>query len=153
MYTFSQEMNVMNIRKTLVVAFAGLCFTVLGTPVLRIMPLSDSITNGSGSNDTAGYRGFLWTLLKNAGYDVDFVGSATSNPGTVSGMDINHEGHGGWRIDDTINHDGKGIYEMLPTWCGMFEAPNVILLHLGTNDSGNDALTNMTRTVAFLDRL
>ena len=27
---------------------------------------------------------------------VDFVGSTTSNPGMVSGMDIDHEGHGGW---------------------------------------------------------
>ena len=70
----------MNMRKILVAAFAGLCFTVWGTPVLRVMPLGDSITNGTGSNDTAGYRGFLWTLLKNAGYNVDFVGSATSNP-------------------------------------------------------------------------
>ena len=117
------------------------------------MPLGDSITNGTGSDDTAGYRGFLWTLLKDAGYDVDFVGSTTSNPGKVNGMDVDHEGHGGWRLDDTINHDGKGVYEHLPAWCGGFEAPNVILLHLGTNDSGNDALTNMARTVALLDRL
>ena len=143
----------MNMRKILTVAFAGLCFTVLGAPVLRIMPLGDSITNGTGSNDTAGYRGFLWTFLKNAGYNVDFVGSTTSNPGTVSGMDVDHEGHGGWKIDDLYNSNGKGIYEMLPTWCGMFEAPNVILLHLGTNDSGSDSLTNMWRTTALLDRL
>lgn len=143
----------MNMRKILAVAFAGLCLTVFGTPVLRVMPLGDSITNGTGSNDTAGYRGFLWTFLKNAGYNVDFVGSATSNPGIIEGMDINHEGHGGWKIDDRYGSNGKGIYEMLPTWCGMFEAPNVILLHLGTNDSGNDALTNMWRTTEFLDRL
>ena len=148
-----KEKNVMKMRKILVAAFAGLCFTVWGTPVLRVMPLGDSITNGTGSNDTAGYRGFLWTFLKNAGYNVDFVGSATSNPGIIEGMDINHEGHGGWKIDDRYGSTGKGIYEMLPTWCGMFEAPNVILLHLGTNDSGNDALTNMWRTTEFLDRL
>lgn len=44
--------------------------TVLfATPVLRIMPLGDSITNGDGSTDTAGYRGPLWTLLKDAGYN------------------------------------------------------------------------------------
>ena len=135
------------------IALAGMCFAAYATPILRVMPLGDSITNGSGSNDTAGYRGFLWTFLKNAGYDVDFVGSATSNPGTIEGMDINHEGHGGWKIDDRYNSNEKGIYEMLPTWCGTFEAPNVILLHLGTNDSGNDALTNMWRTTEFLDRL
>ena len=134
-------------------AFCVFALTAWGNPVLRVMPLGDSITNGSGSNDTAGYRGFLWTFLTNAGYDVDFVGSATSNPGTVQGMDIDHEGHGGWKIDDRYNSNEKGIYEMLPIWCGTFEAPNVILLHLGTNDSGNDALTNMWRTTEFLDRL
>ena len=53
----------MNMRKILAVAFAGLCLTVFGTPVLRVMPLGDSITNCTGSNDTAGYRGFLWTFL------------------------------------------------------------------------------------------
>ena len=41
------------------VAFAGFSFALCGAPVLRVMPLGDSITNGSGSNDTAGYRGFL----------------------------------------------------------------------------------------------
>ncbi|MBR1588771.1 MAG: hypothetical protein IJ658_10650, partial [Kiritimatiellae bacterium] len=126
-------------------------FAACGNPVLRVMPLGDSITNGTGSNDTAGYRGFLWTFLKSAGYDVDFVGSTTSNPGTVAGMDVDHEGHGGWRIDGT--YGGNGIYEMLPSWCGSFEAPNVILLHLGTNDSGLDTLNDMTRTTALLDRL
>ena len=132
---------------------AGLCFAAWGAPVLRVMPLGDSITQGSKSEDTAGYRGPLWTKLLAAGYNVDYVGSNTATPGTVAGMDINHEGHGGWKIDDRYGSNGKGVYEMLPTWCGMFEAPNVILLHLGTNDSGNDALTNMWRTTEFLDRL
>ena len=102
---------------------AGLCFAAWGAPVLRVMPLGDSITQGSKSEDTAGYRGPLWTKLLAAGYNVDYVGSNTATPGTVAGMDINHEGHGGWKIDDRYGSNGKGIYEMLPTWCGMFEAP------------------------------
>ena len=62
--------------KKTILAVVGICFAAWGAPVLRVMPLGDSITNGTGSNDTAGYRGFLWTFLKNAGYNVDFVGSA-----------------------------------------------------------------------------
>ena len=42
----------------------------VAAPSLRILPLGDSITQGYQSSDTAGYRGPLWTLLKNAGYDV-----------------------------------------------------------------------------------
>ena len=121
------------------------------TPLLRIMPLGDSITEGAGAASTAGYRGPLWTLLANAGYNVDYVGSNTTNPDTTNGMDRDHEGHGGWRIDTTSG--GNGIFEMLPTWFSSIESPDIILLHIGTNDSGADTLNTMTRTTALLDRL
>ena len=75
--------------------------SVQAAPSLRIMPLGDSITRGDKSQDTAGYRGPLWTKLLAAGYNVDYVGTATDYPGTVSGMDVNHEGHSGWRLDTT----------------------------------------------------
>ena len=81
--------------KKILFAVIGLCFAAWGTPSLRIMPLGDSITRGDKSQDTAGYRGPLWTKLLAAGYNVDYVGSATDYAGTVSGMDVNHEGHSG----------------------------------------------------------
>ena len=74
---------------------------VADNPVLRIMPLGDSITEGAGATSTAGYRGPLWTLLANAGYNVDYVGSNTTNQDKTNGMDPDHEGHGGWRLDGT----------------------------------------------------
>ena len=83
------------------------------TPLLRIMPLGDSITEGAGAGSTAGYRGPRWTkLVTEDHYDVDYVGSNTSNPGTTIGMGRDHEGHGGWRIDGT--YGGNGIFEMSP---------------------------------------
>ena len=124
---------------------------VAGNPVLRIMPLGDSITEGAGAGSTGGYRGPLWTLLANAGYNVDYVGSNTTNQDKTNGMDPDHEGHGGWRLDGT--YGGNGIFEKLPTWFSTIESPDVILLHLGTNDSGADTLNNMARTTALLDRL
>ena len=135
----------------LAMALAGLSFAAWATPSLRIMPLGDSITQGAKSENTAGYRGPLWTLLKEAGYNVDYVGSSTATPGTVSGMDTDHEGHGGWRLDAT--QGGSGIYENLPDWFAKIEAPHVILLHLGTNDSGADTLNDKGRTVRLLDRI
>ena len=135
----------------LAMALAGLSFAAWATPSLRIMPLGDSITQGAKSENTAGYRGPLWTLLKGAGYNVDYVGSSTATPGTVSGMDTDHEGHGGWRLDAT--QGGNGIYENLPTWFASILDPHVILLHLGTNDSGADTLNDKGRTVRLLDRI
>ena len=129
----------------------GLLAAAYANPLLRIMPLGDSITEGAGAASTAGYRGPLWTLLANAGYNVDYVGSNTTNPDTTNGMDRDHEGHGGWRIDTTSG--GNGIFEMLPTWFSSIESPDIILLHIGTNDSGADTLNTMARTTALLDRL
>ena len=57
------------------------CSTLLNAAPLRIMPLGDSITCGYTDNPNwnvpfeFGYRGPLYTLLKNAGYDFQFVGA------------------------------------------------------------------------------
>ena len=67
---------------------------VADNPVLRIMPLGDSITEGAGAGSTGGYRGPLWTkLVTEDHYNVDYVGSNTTNPDTTNGMDRDHEGH------------------------------------------------------------
>ena len=121
---------------------------------LRIMPLGDSITQGHSSTDTAGYRGLLWEGLKSAGYDVDYVGTRAVDPGTISGMDPDHEGHGGWCITDPSGN-GSSILDKLPSWLGEVDAPNVILVLLGTNDSGEDdfetkGLEDMGKTLEVL---
>ena len=102
-------LNNMQTKQLLAMVLAGLSCAAWAAPSLRIMPLGDSITRGDKSQDTAGYRGPLWTKLLAAGYNVDYVGTATDYAGTVSGMDVNHEGHSGWRLDTTDG--GSGIYE------------------------------------------
>jgi lysophospholipase L1-like esterase len=89
--------------------------------VPRIMPLGDSITFGDGSSHGAGYRRDLWHALADAGHDVEFVGS--EQDGAVP--DPDHEGHPGWEIRD--------IADQVVRWLRMWR-PNVVLLHLGTND-------------------
>ena len=48
-------------------------------PVLRIMPLGDSITHGSQSVRGNGYRAPLYVAFTNLGYNVDYVGTQTDN--------------------------------------------------------------------------
>ena len=78
-------------------------------PPLRIMPLGDSITEGSGA--AGGYRLPLYIALTNAGYNVDLVGSHASNTAPGLGPETHHEGHGGWRISNPSA--SNGLYEHL----------------------------------------
>ena len=114
-----------------------LLLAVLDSPamaVIRIMPLGDSITVGNLSgavpddNDHhIAYRLALWNKLVAAGYDVaglDFVGSLQSGGLTLL-PDPDHEGHIGWEADQI-----EGIvYNRL-----VANPPDIILLHIGTND-------------------
>jgi len=56
------------------------------------MPLGDSITDGM--NVAGGYRIKLWESIKSAGANVDFVGSMSNGPASLT--DKNHEGHSVW---------------------------------------------------------
>ena len=96
-------------------------------PDVRILPLGDSITLGccSGSGAQGGYRNKLYTSLTNAGYTVDFLGTQTDtlNPGLP---DTDHQGHSSFTIND--------IRAGLSNWLAAYAAPDVVLLHIGTND-------------------
>lgn len=100
------------------------------TPVTRIQPLGDSITFGSGA--AGGYRNRLYQLLTASGYNVDFVGTQTSN-GVATLPDSDHEGHSGYRIDQ-IDSGYAG-------YLAPIAAPDVVLLHIGTNDFGQNVNT------------
>ena len=94
--------------------------------VIRIMPLGDSITQADSEHSS--YRRPLWNLLRQAGYDVEFVGSRQAHfggPPPYSDFDSDHEGHWGWRTDQVLGH--------VNTWVGSAQ-PNIVLIHLGTND-------------------
>ncbi|KAI1361353.1 hypothetical protein F5Y08DRAFT_314931 [Xylaria arbuscula] len=87
---------------------------------LRVLPIGDSITFGAQSSTNDGYRKSLFNQLAARGNNVDFVGSL--NNGT--GVDNDHEGHRGYLIDGISDASNLGIYA----------APNIALLHAGTND-------------------
>lgn len=99
--------------------------TVIPAPIgiIQIMPLGDSITQGTVPG---GYRLPLWNLLTANGFSVDFVGSQTTSPSTLL-PDNNHEGHGSFTtsmIQDGIDRLG---------WIETYQ-PSVVLLLIGTND-------------------
>ncbi len=108
--------------------------------VNKIMPLGDSITQGSASGAAASefwvsYRKELYDSLKTGGYVVNdeiFVGTLI-NGESVADFDPDHEGHPGWQAEEIVagipgSGDGK-----LSEWL-VAEEPNIVLLHIGTND-------------------
>ena len=112
------------------------------TPPLRIMPLGDSITYGLGSSTTSSYRADLWNKLTATGAQLDFVGSAHS--GALP--DTDNEGHSGWRIDQIADIASCAVAK---------SRPNLVTLHLGTNDMGQDYQTGTApqRLGALVDQL
>ncbi len=92
------------------------------TAAVRIMPLGDSITAGPGC-----WRALLWDRLQKAGYtNIDFVGTQSGGGCSVP-LDPDHEGHAG------MSATGIASQNLLPGWLSATN-PNIVLMHLGTND-------------------
>ncbi|MCT7994572.1 SGNH/GDSL hydrolase family protein [Laspinema olomoucense] len=103
---------------------------------LKIMPLGDSNTRGKGE-DVAGYRDDLWMRLNDSGFNVDFVGSATTNPPSSWNQpypfDRDHQGHGGYAVSGDTYATGGDLMSNIDNWLNA-ATPDVILLMAGTND-------------------
>ena len=102
---------------------------------IRIMPLGNSITYGNYHPEPrpegmiTGYRQALWLMLKEAGYNVDFVGSRTTGADAEPAFDPHNEGYPGW-TDDQIK---ENVYKWLKK-----NPPHIIILHIGTNGLNPD---------------
>jgi len=87
------------------------------------------------------YRKALYDKLKAGGYVVNdeiFFGTLFSGE-SVADFDPDHEGHPGWSTDEIVaGRTGSGEGK-LSDWL-IAEEPNIILLHIGTNDisGGNE---------------
>ena len=96
--------------------------------VLKIMPLGTSITEGVASESS--YRTHLDTMLHQAGYIFDFVGSLKKHnnnllePTSIT-YDPDHEGHWGKTAGWLIPRVGDYVRKT---------NPHIVLLHVGTND-------------------
>jgi acyl-CoA thioesterase I len=108
---------------------------------IKIQPLGDSITENA---PTKSYRYYLWFLLKNNGYNVDFVGSKQTQK--FPDFDPDHDGRSGWRADQ--------IAASLPGWLKNY-SPNIVLLHIGHNDffqgeSVNNVVSDIKKIIDIL---
>jgi len=114
---------------------------------VKIMPLGNSITQGDHQHNS--YRRALWFKLRNAGYNVDFVGSHSSNFGgapPTPDFDLNHEGHWGWRADQLLGSIGG--------WAATYK-PDIVLMHVGSNDmlQGQSVESTLSEISQIIDRL
>ena len=121
------------------------------------MPLGDSITFGVGDEGNGGYRGPLFAAAVAAGKKITFTGSLANGPNTVSGQTFpkNNEGHSGWGISEVTPYSGgnAGIATVIPSPAFSSSSggtPNIILLHIGTNDQGSFPATQMTSDLTGL---
>ena len=111
----------------------------------RIWPLGDSITMGAGIPFTpGGYRDALDRQLTNARVGHKFIGTwkfNTSPELAAEGQGL-HDGHGGYRIEDVFRDltgragakSDNGGYWLTGTTHRPAMYPDVVVIHLGTND-------------------
>jgi lysophospholipase L1-like esterase len=120
-------------RLCIAVLFLLCCLIVHAGAVVKIMPLGDSITRGGpdAGSTYPSYRYYLDESLRAAGYSVDFVGS-TSSAYSRFVFDEQHEGHGGYTSGMMV---GTSSSSPLAAWLAASPVPDVVLLHIGTNDA------------------
>jgi len=127
----------------------------------KVLPLGDSITWGVNDEGNAGYRGPLFALAVAAQQKITFTGSLANGPGTVSGQTFppKNEGHSGWGISTVTAYSNgvAGIATVIPSPAfdsGSGGLPNIILLHIGTNDTGDSTAAEMTsRLGGLMDKI
>ncbi|TDI35740.1 MAG: hypothetical protein E2P03_00105 [Acidobacteria bacterium] len=115
--------------------------------ILKILPLGDSITQANV--DHYGYRYRLWVKLVDSGVTFDFIGSGNMNlwgnppwpPIKGKSFDSDHEGHWGWEANEIL--DGRVGEGNLASWLQDY-TPDIVLMHLGTNDALHEDSTEST---------
>jgi lysophospholipase L1-like esterase len=112
----------------------------------KVLPLGDSITYGSPTNN-GGYRVELFTRAVTGRQQLTFVGSQSDGPATVAGMAFpeNNEGHPGWTIAQIT-----GIANPSSALEG---SPEIVLLHIGTNDLPNSLSGASDRLAQLVDQI
>ncbi len=109
---------------------------------VRIMPLGDSLT--SSLEGHASYRYWLWKFLTKGGFNVDFVGTISSD--FFKPFDQDMEGHPGFTTADIANN--------ITDWASQTD-PDIVLLLIGANDIQENlplgtAVANVSTIVANL---
>jgi lysophospholipase L1-like esterase len=105
---------------------------VQATPIVKILPIGDSITQGGHLGAEYTYRLPLSELLQQEGVQPDYIGSRTT------GLDPAFE----WPVSFDAHHEGyygqttREVVRQVEAHLPALAAPDIALVHLGTNDSG-----------------
>lgn len=125
---------------------------------LRILCVGDSITQGGRrERDEFTYRLPLQRLLHEAGIPFDFIGSQSKGlhpdaqwPDPAPGIpfDPQHEGYYGHKTRQVVD-------KIMAAWTDAAPAPDIVLIHLGTNDQKHGDYANtvnqpLREFIAFL---
>ncbi len=113
--------------------------TDVSKPVVKIMPIGDSLTQG-GQHKTSAYRGFLSEMLTEGGYSTKFVGCHNWSSDFITDGNVMHSGFGGAKT-----------YTLAKELPSMAECdPDIILLMIGRNDITEG--TNPTNLVDYINK-
>jgi len=110
----------------------------------KILPLGDSITDGIGFS--GGYRVELFRKALTDMKTITFVGGSMNGPAKVDNVTFpkSHEGHSGWTISQI---DG-----IVPA-PALDPTPDIVLLHIGTNDMRGGVNGAADRLGALIDQI
>lgn len=142
--------EIRSMRKIIFIIISCASFLSTLQATVKIMPLGDSITWDwyyyDTRNDTQrhGYRNYLWYKLQDAGYDVDFVGTRSNGSAVSPTFDGDNEGYTGY----TTHQIASLVYGKLQQ-----TSPDIILLHIGTNDSMYFSASDMSGLESILDEI
>lgn len=122
----------------------------------RIMPLGDSITEGTGTPQVGGYRGPLYSALRADNFTFTPVGPRTQGGAALAAADRPHAGQPSWNVASlTFGQAALPDRGNVTQWMTTYQ-PDIVLLMAGTNDSAeykNNPAGMRTRYNELLDAI
>lgn len=116
-----------------------------------ILPLGDSITDGVGVDGGGSYRIELFRSALTDNKAITFVGGLKNGPTMVDNVAFpqSHEGHSGW----TVKQIDDLLFAANTPPIALSSKPEIVLLHLGTNDMWNGPDGAPGRLGQLIDKL
>jgi lysophospholipase L1-like esterase len=109
---------------------------------LKVVAIGDSITQGGNYPNEYTYRLPLFNMLKDAGYEIDFIGTQRTGLNKSfkwpEGFDADHEGFYGATT--------SALQKFLMTDLAKLPPADIALIHLGTSDFGS---YNIIKSVVY----